>query len=496
MIKKESLKVIPDFLDSSALFFPNKVALIFEEKEYTYREIKEISEDISNLIIEKTKKGDVVGLLSSNVPEVIFSYFGILKAGCVVLLIPSNISDENFSFQIRKTNPKIIISEKKHRTKIERTKICKKIQYIDIHNFPASKRKRDKKRKIKERDVSTIIFTSGTTGNPKGIKLEHSNVVCATKNIINFLKWDNKDIDINASAISHSFGIGNIHCVFAIGGTSIIFRDTINLKKILDTIIKKKATVFSTTPTTLMLIVENFYKEFKKCDKCLRFIQTNMFSLENKLISKIFSCLPNTDFNYYYGLAEASRSTFIKLNNYPSKIGSVGRASPGVRLKIIDERGNKVLKNKTGEICIKGRHVIKGYWKNPDASKKIKNGWLYTGDMGYLDEDNFLYFEGRRDDIINVSGEKVSPREIEEVVKEIGVIKEAVAVGIPDKLLGQVIKLFVVIKNSKIDNNLIIKKCREKLENYKIPRQIEVVKEIPKTENGKIKRNLLRKFNN
>ena len=491
MVDFEKLETIVDFLENSERNYPDKVCLIFEEKEYTYQEINKSAANIAKILAQKTKKGDVVALLLANTPEFVFSYFGILKSGCVALLISANVADESLIFQIEKTNPKIIISRSNYESKLGRTGVLQKADYLDIEKI-SSAGDFNLSRKVGGNDISTIIFTSGTTGEPKGLKLRHSNVVNATKNIIEFLKWDENDIDVNASSLTHSFGLGNIHCVFAVGAASVIFRDTINLKNIIKTIGEKKATAFSTVPTVLRLIFNNYLDDFKNFAKSLRLMQTNMSLLEKELINGFLSAVPWIEFDYYYGLAEASRSTFIRLNGHKEKIGSVGQASPNVKIKIVDESGKDLLPGQAGEICIKGKHVIDEYWNNPEASKRIKNGWLHTGDGGYLDKDGFLYFIGRNDDIINVAGEKVSPEEVEETAKKIPGVLDAAAVGMPDKLLGETVKLFISTADQNLDRALIIKECRKNLESFKVPKSVEIISQIPRTENGKLKRRLLK----
>lgn len=486
MADLNSLRTLSDFLDHSAMAFPDKVGLVFEDKEYIYKELRKKANDISFLVSEKTRKGDVVALLLPNTPELIFSYFGILGAGRTVLFLPANISDKSLVFQVEKTSPKYIISEQKYLSKLQRTGLSENLEFIDAKEITEASEfvfNQD----VNEKDVSTIIFTSGTTGEPKGVKLQHFNVVNATKNIIEFLKWNEKDVDVNILSLSHSFGIGNIHSVFAVSATTVLFRDAINLKKIVQTIDDKKATTFAAVPATLRLIVDNYYENFKK-RKSLRFVQTNTSPLDEKFIRKIISMISPADFNYYYGLSEASRSTFINLSKHTDKITSVGQPSPNVEIKILDYQDKELPIGEIGEVCIKGKHVIKEYWENPEASKKIRNGFLHTGDAGYLDKDGFLYFKGRKDDIINVSGEKVAPEEVEEVVRRVPGVLDAVAIGAQDKLLGQAIKVFVRVKNNSFDTEEVIKECRKNLESYKVPRSVEIVSEIPRTENGKLRR--------
>jgi len=469
---KRRKMTITDFLDKTAAVFPNKTGLVFKDKEYSYKEIKSRADSIAKAVSEKAEKQETVGLLMGNRPEMIFSYFGILKAGCIVLLFPANISDNNLVFQAEKAKPKFILCEKKYQNKLKRTSLLN-VEFVE--DLPCSENCSFESR-VKENDFSTIVFTSGTTGIPKGVKLRHKNVAAATNNIIGFLRFNKDDIDVNASSLSHSFGLGHIHCIFAVSGTTILFADTINIKKIVQTIVEKKATTFGAVPAVLRIILDNYFDEFKQCGQFLRFVQTNTSSLEKDLIEKMFSALPNADFNYYYGLTEASRSTFIALNKRLDKLASVGQPLPGVEIKIIND-----------EICIKGPHVADEYL----GGESLKQGWLFTGDEGYLDKDNYLYFKSRKDDIINVGGEKVWPEEVERTIKQVPGVKDAAVVGVKDKLLGQAVKAFIVAEDD-FSPDLAKKHCLNKLENYKVPRQVEIISQIPYSNNGKLCRDKLK----
>ena len=493
MASISSSKTLVDFIEHSFKRFPHKTALIVDNQRFDYQTIKSITDNISSQLIKITKKSQIVALLLPNSPEFIFAYFSILKANCVVLLLPANISDQSLIYQIEKTNTKIIITNNIYQEKIKRAGLVNKLEMLTM-DYLLSRTVKLIKRPPTARNISTIIFTSGTTSLPKGVILLHKNVVNATKNICQFLKLRHSDIDINISSLSHSFGLGHIHCLFAVGGTVVLFRDAINLKKILLAIHDYKATTFGAVPAVLRLLINNYPQQLKKYLKNLRFIQTNTSPLEKNLITTITTLLPHCDFNYYYGLSEASRSTFITLNKHKSKWQSSGQPSPHVKVKIADPHTQRTLPaGKIGEICIKGKHVIQTYWKNPKATRTIKNGWLYTGDVGYMDKEHFLYFKGRKDDVINVAGEKVMPEEIEEVTKQYPAIQDCAAIGVPDRLLGEKVKLYIQLKNSKaIQNEALLRFLRLKLESYKLPRAIETIEKIPRTDNGKLMRNKLK----
>jgi long-chain acyl-CoA synthetase len=191
----------------------------------------------------------------------------------------------------------------------------------------------------------------------------------------------------------------------------------------------------------------------------------------------------------YYGLTEASRSTFIIFNENSKLDESVGKAAPGVKIKI--KKFDKKLK--VGEIVIQGKNVIKNYWKNSIADKNLESGWLQTNDIGYLDNDENLFLVGRNDDVINIGGEKIIPNEIEEMIKQIPEIEDVVAFGISNEIFGKTIKVNIIKKkNSNLDKTKILSYCLKNLEKFKIPSKIEFVEKIPKNEYGKVKRSMLK----
>jgi len=213
--------------------------------------------------------------------------------------------------------------------------------------------------------------------------------------------------------------------------------------------------------------------------------------MKKESILKIMNLFPKVNFYTYYGLTEASRSTFLLFNENKNKLESVGKPPTGIEIKILDDVGQIIPTNQIGEIFIKGDHVIKTYWKNSKANQSINNGWLKTGDLGYFDSDGFLFLKSRKDDMINVGGEKFTPEEVELIIKEIPEVIDVVVVGIPNEIFGQLPIAFVVTNNKTISTQ-IINYCSKKMERYKIPHKIVFLDEIPKTDSGKIKRNILK----
>jgi acyl-CoA synthetase (AMP-forming)/AMP-acid ligase II len=213
--------------------------------------------------------------------------------------------------------------------------------------------------------------------------------------------------------------------------------------------------------------------------------------MPNELTNNLLDILENKNLYTYYGLTEASRSTFHLYKKQDDKINSVGKPLPGVTIKII-RNSNECAALEHGEICIQGNHVSQGYWKTIGNNQKFENDWLHTGDIGYFDKDGYLFLVGRKDDLINIGGEKVFPKEIEDILKLMEKIDDVAVKGITDALLGQIVKAFIVTKNGvHLKDDEIYSFCKGKLENYKIPRIIKFLDKLPKNDQGKLLRNKL-----
>ena len=482
------MKSINEIIDNSTKKNPSKSAVIFDDLVLSYDELLQKTNCLSNFIQDKTTPGKVISLLYENSPFFIISYFSILKSGCIAHIIPPTISDFNLKEQIKETNPEMILSNNNFKHKLNRTELIK--QTFFINNDSKFFKLTDDFYGNKFNETSSIIFTSGTTSKPKGVKLTHKNVLTATSNIVKMIGLQSNDVEINSLSLSHSFGLGCLHAIFLQGGTSIIFKNTINLKEILKDGLSQNATGFVGVPSTFYKILDSFDELFSSISS-IRYLLTNTAPMKKESILEIIKLFPKSNFYTYYGLTEASRSTFLLFNKNKSKINSVGKPAPGIEIKILDDGGKKLSTNEIGEITIKGDNVIASYWNNSKADNSINYGWLKTGDIGYFDSDGFLYLKSRKDDMLNVGGEKFTPEEVELVLKEIPELLDAGVIGIPNELFGQVPIAFVVT-NSKVSSAYIIKKCNEKLERYKIPQKIIFLDQIPKTDSGKIQRNVLK----
>ena len=472
---------ISEYLSKQKQVFPDKIFIKTTSESLTFKEADEKVVEISKKL-NQFGKNSVIAMMFENSIEFVITYLGIVKSGKIAHIIPPLINEKNFFQQINSSNPEIILTTNKLVNNFTFSK--KEINFIDFNDFL---KQQSNLGEDQFSEITSLIYTSGTTSAPKGVPIKHSNILFTTKNIINVLEYNESDINTVPLPLSHSFGLGCLHVSLFNGTTLILHKNTMNILDILNSIEENNSTTFAAVPATLTSLVNNFPEKFaQKCNK-LRLIVTNSTKVPKSTTQKILELLPNTKFATYYGLTEASRSTFMIFNENKNKMESVGKPAPDVEIKISNDNNEK-----EGEIMIKGKNVVESYWGS-EFKERFSDGWIKTGDIGTVDNDGFLYLKGRKDNMINVAGEKVNPEEIEEIVKRLDSIEETIAIGKEHQLFGQVVKIFVKKKKGgEIDASQILKHCKNHLERFKVPTEVEFVTEFPKTDYGKVKRFMLR----
>ncbi|MEM2159922.1 MAG: class I adenylate-forming enzyme family protein [Candidatus Nitrosotenuis sp.] len=473
-----------DFLKNSAYKFPSKTAIVDEEKKLTFKDLYQEVQKFSSSIGSVNKS--VVSLIAENSISFIISYLGIINSGKTVHLIPLEISENNLLNQLRSADPEFIICSSRAKQNLSKYSSIRTplLEFGEISSKPIQNPDN-----FKTNDLAYLIYTSGTTSEPKGVPITHAMMEFTTKNIIKELGYTSSDVDILPLPLYHSFGLGCLHTSLCVGSTLVLLKNANNLEKILETTKKYNATTLAAIPATLTKFLQFDKKVLEDYFSTIRLIITNSTSIPTETVKKFKEILRNGHLATYYGLTEASRSTFMIFDKTNKRENSVGRAAPGIRIKIVNHDNN----SKAGEIWIKGNNVIKNYWDNAEADKRLVDGWLRTGDIGYIDGEGYLFLLGRDDDIINVGGEKIAPYEIEEVVKQLSGVEDVAAFGVDHEIFGQTIKLNIVkSKNSNLDKSIVLSHCMKNLEKFKIPTKIDFVEDIPKTDYGKVKRFMLK----
>ena len=341
-------------------------------------------------------------------------------------------------------------------------------------------------------DTADIMFTSGTTGNPKGVVLSHGNIAGAAENINAFIGNTAEDVELLALPLGQSFGLGRLRCCLLAGSMVILHNGFANLKSVFSTFEKYAVTGFGMVPSVWGYIKRLSGTRIARYASQIRYIEIGSAVLpteDKKILSQLFPC---TRICMHYGLTEASRAAFIEFHKDWAHIESVGkRVGERVDIRIFGPDGKEEAAGETGEICIKGDIVTAGYLDSGQTEEAFYNGYFRTGDLGYMDEEGYLYLTDRIKEIINVGGYKVSPVEIEEVVEKIsGAESVCMAAKDPDGILGEVPRLLILKDTLNMDIEELRKRLKDRIEAYKYPRYFEIVDSLPFTANGKKKRRM------
>ena len=465
-----------------AQMMPQKTALIQGQIEVSYEQLWNEIIKSASWFKQHAEQGDRVIISASKNIEFVYTYFGAHLAGMICVPIDPETNEKRLQRINEVAQPKLIIGElRNHGEHIV-------IPFADV--------KSDKEYRFDppiESNVADLLFTTGTTGLPKGVALTFANQMAAADNINTFIGNIADDIEMLALPISHSFGLGRLRCVLAKGATLVLLGSFASMKKFYGEMERCHVTGFGMVPASWAYILKMSGEKMGQFADQLKYIEIGsaFMSLENK--QKLMSLLPNTRICMHYGLTEASRSAFISFHDDTDHLMSAGKPSPNTEIAVFSELGERLGQNEDGEICVKGGHVCSDYWGLPaeEFQKDFFEGYFRTGDWGHIDEDGFIHLISRKKEIINVGGKKVSPIEVEEVLNEIEGIEESACVGVHDDVLGEVVKAFCVCSKD-VDFEEVKKIMTKKLENYKIPAFFETIQSLPKTQNGKVQRLLLK----
>lgn len=529
-------KPLYSFLKESAEEFPDKVSIHFQGKELTFREVHESALKFAAYLKSiGLQKGERVAVMLPNCPQGVISFFGILMAGGVVVQTNPTYTERELEYQMKDSGAKMIlvmdilfprVSAVASRTDIEHIIVTAIKEYLPFPKnliYPFIQKKQYgivinvehegnhhlfseiMKRKITEEvdtvpidvnnDLALLQYTGGTTGFPKGVMLTHKNLLANTK-MCNAWLYKNKRGEERILAILpffHVYGMTTVLVLSVMEGNTMIIMPKFDVEATLKTIQKQKPTMFPGAPTMYIGLLN--HPDIAKYDlSSINACISGSASLPLE-VQEQFEKITGGKLVEGYGLSETSPVTHANfIWDQPRVKGSVGLPWPDTDSAILSLESNEELPpNEIGEIAIKGPQVMKGYWNRPDETEKtFKNGWLLTGDLGYMDEQGFFYVVERKKDSIIAGGFNIYPREVEEVLYEHEAIQEVVVAGIPDPYRGETVKAYVVLKkNARVTEEELNEFARKNLASYKVPRSYEFRDELPKTTIGKILRRVL-----
>lgn len=505
------ITTIRQLIDTQAKKYGNKTYLIFEEdgREVSYRLLHELTSKTANLYKHLgIVKGDKVSMLLPNIPEFVFCYFGAMKIGAVAGPVNILLKAEEIAYIVNHSESKILVTTPELLGEVEKVRkdlpLLQYIIVIDDKEYPNTlayykelkpQPVRLSKADLKGHDEAMIIYTSGTTGKPKGVLLTHHNLLMDAQFIANWFSFKDEMRMLCLLPLFHVNGEVVTTITPLYFGGSVVLMKKFSVHRFWPAVAKYQVNVFSTVPTILTLLLTE-PKLAKGHDlKSLRFAICGAATLPVELhkdFEKNFGC----PIYEGYGLSETTcYSSFNPPDTEKRKIGSIGVAV-GNEMKIFDEEDREAKPEEVGEIVIRGENVMKGYFKNSEATTQaMRHGWFHSGDLGKRDTDGFFYILDRKKDMINRGGEKVFPREVDEVLYTHPKIQDAATVGIPDKIYGEEVKAFVVLKpGQNTTDQEIIGFCRQRLADFKCPKSVQFVASIPKGPTGKLLRRELRQL--
>ncbi|MCK4948441.1 MAG: long-chain fatty acid--CoA ligase [Candidatus Aureabacteria bacterium] len=498
-----------NLIRENALSFGRRTAVRFEKSKVSYRKLDELSDKLSTGL--KTRlgisKGDHVCIMMGNCLNFVISYFGILKAGAWVIPVNTFLVAEEVRFILEDSKAKVVFVDDKLLRVVEEA-------VKGMSNPPDIILTGDKESKdfvsldalfvdgahtvaeIHPDDIAVLIYTSGTTGIPKGAMLTHRNLVSNVKDCIKALRIKKRDRVIVFLPMFHSFTLTVCMLTPLIGGASfIILRSVRPFDKVLKTVILRRITAFVGIPQIFHLLSEKKVPWLVKKLLSIRFCISGSAPLSEEVL-KNFENNTGLPLMEGYGLSEASPVVSVNPLYGTRKVGSVGIPLSSVDVKIVNDEEKELSCGEKGEIIVKGPNVMKGYFNKPEeTSKAIKGDWLFTGDIGKIDSDRYLYILDRKKDMILSHGLNVYPREIEQVLYQHPSIRDAAVIGVKDVRRGEKAVAYVTLKEGfSAQPGELIKFCKGKLAPYKIPHTVKIVTELPRTPTGKILKKDIKKM--
>ncbi|CCV06960.1 Long chain acyl-CoA synthetase [Mesorhizobium metallidurans STM 2683] len=513
-----AVPLLHDYLAYSASRLGEKVALVCGTQRVTYGEIEARANAIAHhLTAAGVARGDRVMIFADNTVETVVSFWGVLKANAVVSIVNPLTKSDKLDYLLNDCLPAALITDEHlHSVFSEPARKCPSLRRVivsgpvddaELAGLPHAVRwdsavagghSKAPARRCIDIDLAAIIYTSGSTGEPKGVMLTHRNMITACTSIASYLELGEDEVILNVLPLAFDYGLYQMIMAFRTGARLVLERSFAFPAQILGVIKQEKVTGFPGVPTIFASLSE--LKSLKSHDfSSIRYVTNTAAALPLKHILMLQDLFPGARVYSMYGLTECKRCTYLPPEDLERKPLSVGIAIPNTEMWIVDEDDRRVGPDVVGQLVIRGATVMKGYWGKPEATaRKLKPGplpgeqVLYTGDYCRIDTEGYLYFVGRGDEIIKSRGEKVAPKEVENVLMDIPGVREAAVIGVPDELLGQAVKAFVVMEQgSIIGEKQLQKECQRRLENFMVPKSIVVVASLPMTDTGKLKKTAL-----
>lgn len=513
--------LVEEFLEASAARVPQKIALIAGTRAVTYGELDQRANGLARSLIQAgIQRGDRVVICLHNSIEAVVAIWGVLKTGGVFVLQSPLVRTDKLLYVLDQSQAAgcVVLAKREdeivsEKGRLRALRIMVKVGTPDAGVLKSSHHGLDtlwfehcaepipgaalgSKRHI-DIDLAALIYTSSSTGEPKGVMLTHLNICSAAASILSYLEYRPDDVILNVLPLSFDYGLYQVLMGLKVGARIVLEPAFAYPHAVFKRIEQERATVLPLVPTLIASLLET-----KPCSydfASVRCVTTTGAAVPVDHLKRLRERLPQAKLFSMYGLTECKRVSYLPPEELDRRPMSVGKGMPNQEIYLVDADGNRLGPGSVGELVVRGAHVMKGYWNMPEETARVlKPGlWgdervLFTGDYFRMDEEGYLYFLGRKDDMIKTGGKKVSPREVENVLHAMTEVAEAAVIGVPDPRLGYVVKAFVRPREGHYPTESdVLRHCRQSLEDHMVPKFIEFVDMLPKTENGKVDKRAL-----
>jgi amino acid adenylation domain-containing protein len=506
---------VHDVLSRSELRSPDRPAVIADGSHVTYRELHRDAAALARwLLAAGVNRGDRVMVFTSNTIPAVVAFWAVVRAGAVVVMINPGTRAEKLAWLLDDCEPAALIADGSLAGAVAAAAPAGLRALVLTGSEPTSAGIAGLPRPtmfdaavaagVREdvdppapsgRELAALIYTSGSSGEPKAVMVTHDNVDAAAAAISSYLGLREDDVLLCVLPLSFDYGLYQMIMTVRAGARLVLERSFDLPGQVLNAIVREHVTVLPGVPTMFAMLAR--LGSLQSWDmSSVRMITSTAAALGAEQIAWLRGVFPGAEIFSMYGLTECKRCTYLPPADLERKPGSVGISIPGNEIWLVDAEDRLLGPCEVGELVVRGPTVMAGYWRRPEeTARRLRPGpepgelVLYTGDLCRMDEDGYLYFVARMDDVIKSRGEKVAPAEVEAVLRSLPGVLEAAVVGVPDEILGHAIKAFVVLDHdAEVTPSALRAACRERLEPFMVPRTIEVVDALPRTPNGKVEK--------
>jgi amino acid adenylation domain-containing protein len=490
-----SARTLGEDLRAAAARFPDRDAVVTAKRTVTYAELDALADGFAARLAEAAvEHGDRVAVLLPNSVESAIAIYGTLRARAAFSPLNPTIKRDKLQHVLTDSTAAAVVCDAEHREVVDDALDGADTPVVTASDLWESGGAAPPRTPLSI-DLAAVIYTSGSTGDPKGVTLTHGNMTFAADSIVEYLQMNDSDRVLCVLPLSFDYGLYQLLMSIRVGATLVLETGFAFPGRVVQLLGESRITGLPGVPT-LFHVLLSLRGIDERTFPDLRYITNTAAALPPSTVQAIRRTFPNARLYSMYGLTECKRTTYMPPDQLDARPSSVGIAIPGTEVWIEDEAGNVLGPGEVGELMIRGAHVMQGYWNDPEmTARRLRPGrwpWervLASGDLFRADDEGYLYFVGRRDDLIKSGGEKVVPREIEDVLHSATGVHDAVVIGVPDRLLGHAVHAHVSRHEGvELDEVVLRRYCAERLEDYKIPRRVFVHDELPRTSNGKLDR--------